>query len=138
MELCRLLHPEKDGGKAAEVFGTRRRMLKRNGAGCLIRYFEENGPSSPNAAEIDAKLAYFRNNAERMRYGEFRKAGYVIGSGAVEGSCRSLVNQRADLSGQWWHPRGAVNVLRIRGMIIDGIFESYWKTRGKIRRPRAA
>lgn len=138
MELCRLLHPEEDGAMARKTFDMRRRMLNRNGAGCLIRYFEANGPFSPNATEIYDKLDYFRNNESRMRYGEFKKAGYVIGSGAVEGSCRSLVNQRADLSGQWWHPRGAVNILRIRGMIIDGIHEKYWRSRGLARFKRAA
>ena len=51
----------------------------------------------------------------------------------MEGSCRSLVNQRADLSGQRWHPQGALNILRIRGMIIDGIHEEYWRARGMVR-----
>lgn len=73
-----------------------------------------------------------------MRYGEFRRMGYVIGSGAVEGACRSAINQRADLSGQRWHPDGALNVLRIRGMVMDGIHEDYWKRRGTIRRLEVA
>ena len=77
-------------------------------------------------------LNYFRNNIGRMQYGKFRKCGYVVGSGAVEGSCRSLVNQRADLSGQRWHPQGALNLLRGRGMIIDGIHEKYWRARGMV------
>lgn len=133
MALCRLLHPEKDGAKAAEVFETRRRMLKAHGAGCVIRYFEEHARGHPDEAGIMAGLNYFRTNIDRMQYGRFRKRGYVVGSGAVEGSCRSLVNQRADLSGQRWHPQGALNILRIRGMIIDGIHEEYWRARGMVR-----
>ncbi len=132
MGLCRLLHQDKDGVKAAELFETRRRMLKAHGAGCVIRYFEEHAQGHPNEAEITAGLNYFRNNIDRMQYGKFRKCGYVVGSGAVEGSCRSLVNQRADLSGQRWHPLGALNILRIRGMIIDGIHEKYWRARGMV------
>ena len=107
-------------------------MLKAHGAGCVIRYFEEHAQGHPNEAEITAGLNYFRNNIDRMQYGKFRKCGYVVGSGAVEGSCRSLVNQRADLSGQRWHPLGALNILRIRGMIIDGIHEKYWRARGMV------
>ena len=68
----------------------------------------------------------------------FRKKGYIIGSGAVEGSCKSVINQRADLAGQRWHPDGALNVLRIRGMVMDGIHEEYWKRRGTIRRRKVA
>lgn len=136
MELCRLLRP--DRGEAQELFGMRRRMLKAHGAPSLIRYFETHGPQSPNAAQIEEKLGYFRTNVGRMRYGEFRKKGYVIGSGAVEGACRSVINQRADLSGQRWHPEGALNVLRIRGMILDGIHDGYWERRGMVRRRETA
>ena len=138
MELCRLLHPGKDETKANELFKKRRAMLKAHGAASLVRYFETHGPESPNAAEIAAKLDYFRTNAKRMRYDVFRKKGYVIGSGAVEGACKSVINQRADLSGQHWHPEGALNVLRIRGMIMDGIHEGYWKRRGMVRRQKVA
>lgn len=134
MELCRLMHPGKDETEAKALFGKRRAMLKAHGAPSLVRYFETNGPQSPNAAQIEARLDYFRTNAGRMRYGVFRKKGYVIGSGAVEGACKSVINQRADLSGQRWHPEGALNVLRIRGMILDGIHDGYWKRRGMVRR----
>ena len=131
-ELCRLAHP-KDPEAAGALFTMRRRMLKAHGARCLIRYFETYAAKHPaKKKKIAAKLDYFRTNEKRMEYGRFRKEGLVIGSGVVEGSCRSLVNQRADLSGQRWHPQGALNVLRIRGMIIDGIHEGYWKKRGHI------
>lgn len=138
MELCRLLRPGGDGTEAKALFETRRGMLKAHGAASLVRYFETHGAQCPEAARIEEKLEYFRVNGERMRYGEFRRKGYVIGSGAVEGTCRSVINQRADLSGQRWHPEGALNVLRIRGMVMDGIHEDYWKTRGMVRRPSAA
>lgn len=132
MELCRLLHPGKDETESKKLFKTRRGMLKAHGATSLIRYFEENGAKTRNSAQIEAKLAYFRTNEKRMRYDIFRKEGYIIGSGAVEGSCKSVINQRADLAGQRWHPDGALNVLRIRSMILDGIHEKYWKDRGMI------
>lgn len=135
-ELCTLMHPG-DKRAAEGLFAMRRRMLKAHGAGCLVRYFENHAAESPSKDEILAKLSYFRTNLHRMEYGKFRKAGLVIGSGVLEGSCRSLVNQRADLSGQRWHPEGALNVLRIRGMIIDGIHAAYWTRRGCLRRQTA-
>ena len=75
--------------------------------------------------------------AGAMAAGTFRREGLVIGSGEVEGSCRSLVNQRADLSGQRWHPQGTLNVLRIRGMIIDDIHAAYWRKRGQALPPHS-
>lgn len=32
-------------------------------------------------------ISYFTNNAHRMDYERFRKAGYLIGSGAIESAC---------------------------------------------------
>ncbi len=34
-----------------------------------------------------------------MKYDEYLKKGYPIGSGVIEGTCRSLVNDRMELSG---------------------------------------
>lgn len=129
-ELCQLVHP-KDAAAADALFAVRRRILKAYGAKSLVRYFEAKAASSPAGREIMAKLDYFRENLPRMEYGAFRREGLVIGSGEVEGACRSLVNQRADLSGQRWHPRGALNVLRIRGMVVDGLHAAYWRTCGQ-------
>src|SRR5205823_4445514 len=35
----------------------------------------------------DREHQYFASNAERIRYGTFRKKGYHIGSGVVESAC---------------------------------------------------
>ncbi|MHB0859077.1 MAG: hypothetical protein ACYC5M_16105, partial [Anaerolineae bacterium] len=37
---------------------------------------------------------YFTSNAERMRYARFREEGWPIGSGPVEGACKSVVGGR--------------------------------------------
>lgn len=136
-ELCRLARP-RDEAAADALFAVRRRILKAYGVRSLVRYFEALAVDSPAGREILAKLDYFRTNLARMEYGAFRREGLVIGSGEVEGSCRSLVNQRADLSGQRWHPLGALNVLRIRGMIIDDIHAAYWRKRGQTLPPPSA
>jgi hypothetical protein len=38
--------------------------------------------------------SFFTNNAERMRYDQFRAAGYLIGSGRLESGCKQIVTQR--------------------------------------------
>lgn len=43
---------------------------------------------------------YIENNKDRMRYVMLRAAGLPIGSGATEGSCKSLVGSRMKRSGQ--------------------------------------
>ncbi len=37
---------------------------------------------------------YLENNKERIRYGEFKKRGYLIGSGAIEAAHREVIQKR--------------------------------------------
>ena len=44
-------------------------------------------------------MPYFTNNALRMDYAAYRKAGYQIGSGTVESACKQLGIQRMKVPG---------------------------------------
>jgi len=134
--LCHLAEADKD--KAEAMFCLRRRLRRDYGAECIIRYFESLAVGHPKKTEIDAALHYFTTNLKRMDYGTFRARGYFIGSGAMEGTCKSLVNQRTDLAGQRWHPSGSLNVLRIRALVADKLHDHYWQQRAVIPRQKAA
>lgn len=135
-ELCHLAVKDKEKAKA--MFAMRRGLMKRYGAACIIRYFEQIPSDHPYKTDIEKALGYFRDNIHRMDYGNFRKSGYCIGSGAMEGTCKSLVNQRTDLAGQRWHPKGALNVLHLRALVADGLHDEYWKKRSTLCLPNAA
>jgi hypothetical protein len=111
------------------MFKLRRRLMRDYGAACVVRYFENLPAQHPAKAQIEDALRYFRTNITRMDYGTFRKFGYFIGSGAMEGTCKSLVNQRTDLAGQRWHPSGSLNVLRCRALVADELHALYWRER---------
>lgn len=128
--LCHLAEPDKE--KAQAMFKLRRRLMKDYGAACVIRYFENLPAQHPAKAQIEDALHYFRTNLTRMDYGKYRKSGYFIGSGAMEGTCKSLVNQRTDLAGQRWHPSGSLNVLRCRALVADQLHDLYWHERSSI------
>ena len=134
--LCHLAEADKD--KAEAMFSLRRHLMRDYGAGCIIRHFERLAVNHPKKTEIEAALHYFTNNLKRMDYGKFRACGYFIGSGAMEGTCKSLVNQRTDLAGQRWHPSGSLNVLRIRALVADKLHDQYWQQRAVIPRQKAA
>ncbi len=68
---------------------------------------------------------YFENHADRMKYRTFRRKGYFIGSGAIEGACRHIVAQRAKLSGMRWSCDGAENVMAFRCLIKSNLFDAY-------------
>lgn len=65
-------------------------------------------------------VTYFYNNAERMRYDQFRAAGYMIGSGTVESGCKQIVSQRLKLPGAQWTVAGAVQTAKARAAWLSG------------------
>ncbi len=121
-ELCEFVY----GKEAAANFAQLRRKLKRYGINCIIRHFEDLDASKTKHKGIDQRLNYFRSHQARMQYRVYRRNGWPIGSGEVEGACKSLIKQRTDLSGQRWSPDGALNVLWIRAMVNDGLHDRYW------------
>jgi len=126
-ELCEFVHGE--GEAAAGSFHILRHKLKRYGVDCVIRYFENLDVNDAKRKGIKERLRYFLNHRRRMQYHRYKREGWPIGSGEVEGACRSLIKQRTDLSGQRWSPDGALNVLWIRALIKDGLHNQYWNTK---------
>ena len=124
-ELCEAVCD--DSSEQKKMFKLWRRKLKRYGTDCLIRHFENLDLSDGKREAVAKRLNYFKTHRERMQYLKFRQKGFPIGSGAVEGACKSLIKQRTDLSGQRWSPDGALNILWIRALITDGLHGKYWK-----------
>jgi hypothetical protein len=61
-------------------------------------------------------VEYFTRNHHRMQYHTFLGKGFFIGSGAVEGSCKSIVAQRAKQAGMRWTINGLSPVLTLRAL----------------------
>lgn len=64
-------------------------------------------------------IAYYEHNRYRMKYNEYRAAGYCIGSGAVESAISTVVQQRCKLVGQRWTEK-VTAVLNIRAIFKSG------------------
>lgn len=125
--LCEAIYPKR-GVEYEEMLATRKSMLKKWGVNSMIRFFERFAAEHPEKkAAIEAGLRYFRTHRKRMQYQDFRRQGFFIGSGVIEGSCKYLVNQRCDLAGQRWHPQSSQRVLTIRAAVQDGLHDLYWK-----------
>jgi len=65
-------------------------------------------------------LAYYGDNIERMRYAQFRTAGYLIGSGVIESGCKQIVTQRLKLPGAQWNLDGAILTAKARAAWMSG------------------
>ena len=74
-------------------------------------------------------VGYIEANRERMRYDEFRAQGLHIGSGVVEGACKTLVGGRLKQGGMRWSKDGADAVMALRSCILSGRYEDFWEWR---------
>lgn len=73
-------------------------------------------------------IGYFERNKKHMRYDEYLKLGYPIGSGVVEGACRHLVKDRFERTGMRWTVKGAEAVLQLRIIHGNNTWERFWKS----------
>ena len=65
-------------------------------------------------------ISYYTNNLERMRYADFRKNDYFIGSGTVESGCKQIITMRLKRSGARWTPNGATMTAKARTAWLSG------------------
>ncbi len=75
--------------------------------------------------QLETILGFFDHNKQYMRYGEYIKAGYPIGSGVIEGGCRHVVRDRMELSGMRWTVEGAQAMLRLRTTKLAGDWQPF-------------
>jgi hypothetical protein len=77
-------------------------------------------PKSRAAKQLRRReFGYFRHNAERLRYGTFRKQGYQISSGVMEATCKHVVGQRLDQAGMHWRPEAATAIVALRAALLS-------------------
>ena len=62
-----------------------------------------------------------------MKYDEYLAKGYPIGSGVIEGACRSFVKDRMELAGMRWSEIGAEKMLELRSIKVNGKWNNLWQ-----------
>jgi hypothetical protein len=103
------------------------RLLEEpKGAESVINALAYLKRTHPKTKRLSRELSYFRKNRKRMRYAEWKNAGYMIGSGVVEAACKTLVSQRLKLSGMRWGSKGAQAILTFRGWDQSERFDQAW------------
>jgi hypothetical protein len=69
--------------------------------------------------EVAQAVAYFAGNAPRMRYAAVRAAGLPVGSGVVEGGCRSVLHVRLKRPGARWAAPAAEHLAHARAVLCS-------------------
>jgi len=75
---------------------------------------------------IKKSITYLTKKSKYLRYDEYLKRGYPIGTGVIEGACRHLIKDRMDLTGARWSLNGAEAILKLRSLASSGDFDEYW------------
>ena len=60
---------------------------------------------------------------QRVRYAQFRAAGYLIGSGVIESGCKLIVSRRLKLPGAQWNLHGAILTAKARCIWLSRLWQ---------------
>ena len=92
----------------------------------------------PKTTELRESLAglirYYTENAGRMRYDEYLRLGYGIGSGAVESAHKQVIHARLRQAGMRWSEAGARRLLALRLLLLN----DNWTLLDRMRMPSVA
>jgi hypothetical protein len=75
-------------------------------------------------------IGYVERNRTRIRYQEPWHQGLAVGSGAVEGACKHVVQSRFKRAGMRWKPPGFLHVLALRIARLNTTLQAFWVSRG--------
>jgi hypothetical protein len=77
--------------------------------------------------EVRQAPGYFEGNRKRMRYDEFRAAGYPIGSGTVESGINTVIHHRMRRPGRGWERSNGQAMLAGLSALHSGRFDRVWQ-----------
>jgi len=86
----------------------------------VIERLKRMRPRTPELREkLQALIAYYTQHAGRMRYDEYIRLGYGIGSGAVESAHKQVLHARLRQAGMRWSEAGARRLLALRLLLLN-------------------
>ena len=96
----------------------------------VIARLERLHPPTLEAQEsLQTLIGYYREHAARMRYDEYLRLGYGIGSGAVESAHKQVIHARLRQAGMRWSEAGARRLLALRLLLLN----DDWTTLDRLR-----
>ena len=96
--------------------------LKHEGGTAVLNALEMMDTSTVSAVVQEVhrcEANYFRNHLHRMDYPRYVAAGWEIGSGPVESSCKTIVGNRLKGGGMRWGKPGSDAVCALRALFLS-------------------
>lgn len=127
--LTRLLHPNDEAQQKRWIM-RQQHQLDEGRIEKLVASLRALEPPQGELADMFRTAAdYFKKNAQRMRYPEFRRQHLFVGTGVMEAGCKTVIGSRLKQSGMFWTVRGANAIIALRCCYLSGRFEDYWESR---------
>lgn len=113
-------HYGENSARAASWVHTVACALRKGQVQAVLTRLKKMRPQTSEAQQQwQALIRYYRENATRMRYDEYVRLGYGIGSGAVESAHKQLVHARMRQAGMRWSEAGARRLLALRLLLLN-------------------
>ena len=106
-------------GEVGRVIGALKQIITKG---------EKTGKLGKSKLDALKKVVrYLSNHRKIMKYDEYLRNGYPIGTGVVESACKQVVKQRMEGSGMRWSIKGAENILLLRSIKTSGDWNDFNK-----------
>jgi Uncharacterised protein family (UPF0236) len=89
---------------------------------------EEIESKKTRPANVVNLLNYISTKKELITYGKFEKAGYIIGSGAIESGNKIVIQKRLKQSGMHWSVEGAQYIATLRAKYKSDLWQKVIST----------
>jgi hypothetical protein len=128
-DVANLRYGEKNPKGKKWVYDSLLCILKGGIEGVIVnlkQMLDKTKLSKAKREKIIKVINYFENHLPWMRYDEYLKAGYPIGTGVVESTCGHTVKDRMEGAGRRWSIDGAESILLLRSVYTSCDWDSYW------------
>ena len=75
---------------------------------------------------LDQLAGYLEHQQDHLNYALAREQGLPVGSGAVEGGHRHVIQARLKLPGTWWKEESVNPMLDLRTLRANGCWQAFW------------
>ena len=87
------------------------------------------GKTVKQKEELKTTLRYLKNHGDHMKYDEYQRMGFHIGSGVIEAGCKHVIGHQFKRSGMRWSRKGAEHLLCLRVAYLNDDWERVQNSR---------
>jgi len=122
--------PDKKSFECNKLVNKCEEILLEKGGSQLIDFLKSEKKNNTRLnRNFNKNIQYFKNNSERLNYHILKKNNLPIGSGVMESSINSLINERYKRNNIYWNINNANNLYSLGCTILNNDFDIFWKDR---------